>query len=73
MKASPPIGSYAFDTTSNRVGQVMGHEGGYVQLRPVGGGREWDCVPETVRQATQAERLSATTSYTNARSRGEVP
>ncbi|MFJ3333169.1 MULTISPECIES: hypothetical protein [unclassified Streptomyces] len=61
------------DTGTGRVGVVMGHEGPYVQLRPLGGGREWDCAPELVRAATPAERLSAATAYTNARSRGEVP
>ncbi len=69
----PPIGSYAMDTGTGRVGVVMGHEGPYVQLRPLGGGREWDCAPELVRAATPAERLRAATAYTNARSRGEVP
>lgn len=52
---------------------VMGHVGPYVQLRPLGGGREWDCDPGVVRRATPAERLSAATAYANARSRGEVP
>lgn len=52
---------------------VMGHEGPYVQLRPYGGGKEWDCEPDAVRGATVAERLSAATAYANARSRGEVP
>lgn len=68
-----PIGAYAFDTKTGRVGVVMGHEGPYVQLRPIGGGREWDCEPGSVRTATQAERLRAATAYANARSRGEVP
>jgi len=52
---------------------VIGHEGPYVQLRPYGGGKEWDAEPEAVRGATMAERLSAATAYANARSRGEVP
>ncbi|POX53212.1 hypothetical protein [Streptomyces sp. Ru72] len=73
MKKKPPIGSYAVDTRSGRVGIVMGHEGPYVQLRPYGGGKEWDVEPEAVRPATQAERLRAATAYANARSRGEVP
>ncbi|WP_327428576.1 MULTISPECIES: hypothetical protein [unclassified Streptomyces] len=68
-----PIGSYAVDTRTGKVGMVMGHEGPYVQLRPLGGGKEWDCEPGTVRRATAAERLSAATAYANARSRGEVP
>ncbi|WP_447042311.1 hypothetical protein [Streptomyces sp. DSM 118878] len=68
-----PVGSYVVDTRNGRIGRVMGHEGPYVQLRPYGGGCEWDCTPEAVRTATQAERLSAATAYANARSRGEVP
>ncbi|AKJ13303.1 hypothetical protein ABB07_25700 [Streptomyces incarnatus] len=69
----PVIGSCAVDTRTGRVGIVMGHEGPYVQLRPYGGGREWDADPAAVRLATPAERLSAATAYANARSRGEVP
>ncbi|MFD6286990.1 hypothetical protein ACFWDP_37990 [Streptomyces anthocyanicus] len=69
----PTVGTYVVDTRSGRVGVVMGHEGPYLQLRPYGGGREWDCAPDTVRGATVAERLSAATAYANARSRGEVP
>ena len=49
--------SYAVDVRSGRLGEVMGREGGYVQLRPVGGGREWDCPPESVREATTGEVL----------------
>jgi hypothetical protein len=69
----PPVGSYAVDIRTGRVGEVMGHEGPYVQLRPYGGGKEWDVEPEAVRLATPAERLRAATAYANARSRGEVP
>ncbi|NUP19056.1 MAG: hypothetical protein HOZ81_23785 [Streptomyces sp.] len=69
----PPIGSYVVDTRSGRIGVVMGHEGPYVQLRPYGGGKEWDAEPGSVRRASQAERLRAATAYANARSRGEVP
>ncbi|MFF7973317.1 hypothetical protein [Streptomyces sp. NPDC007905] len=68
-----PVGSCAVDTRTGRLGIVMGHEGPYVQLRPFGGGREWDVRPEAVRRATTAERLSAATAHANARSRGEVP
>ena len=38
----PPVGSHVVDTRSGKVGIVMGHEGPYVQLRPYGGGKEWD-------------------------------
>ncbi|MEW2167784.1 hypothetical protein AB0912_33035 [Streptomyces sp. NPDC007084] len=69
----PPVGSYAVDTGTGKVGMVTGHEGSYVRLRPLGGGREWQCPPGAARRATAAERLSAATAYANARSRGEVP
>ncbi|MGW6732977.1 hypothetical protein [Streptomyces sp. NPDC055013] len=69
----PPIGSYVVDTYRGTIGVVMGHEGPYVQLRPYGGGKEWDAEPGAVRTATPAERLRAATAYANARSRGEVP
>jgi hypothetical protein len=69
----PAVGSYAIDTSTGCVGRVMGHEGPCVQLRPIGGGREWDCPPEALRPATVSERISALTAHVNARSRGEVP
>ncbi|MFZ3557453.1 MULTISPECIES: hypothetical protein [unclassified Streptomyces] len=69
----PPIGSYAVDTSTGQVGRVMGHEGPYVQLRPFGGGREWDCPPDVLRVASTTERVRAATAYENRRSRGEVP
>ncbi|GAA3395837.1 MULTISPECIES: hypothetical protein [Streptomyces] len=69
----PPIGAYVVDIRTGKVGTVMGHEGPYLQVRPIGGGREWDCEPDGVRVATAAERLSAATAHANARSRGEVP
>ena len=68
----PSVGTHVVDTRTGKVGIVMGHEGPYVQLRPYGGGREWDADPGAVRGATTAERLSAATAYANARSRGEV-
>jgi len=43
--AKPPIGSYVVDTHTGKVGMVMGHEGPYVQLRALGGGKEWDVAP----------------------------
>ncbi|MFD0373101.1 MULTISPECIES: hypothetical protein [unclassified Streptomyces] len=69
----PPIGAYVVDIRTGKVGTVMGHEGPYLQVRPIGGGREWDCEPDGVRVATAAERLRAATAHANARSRGEVP
>ena len=56
---SPPIGTYAVDRRDGRVGEVMGHLGGRVQLRPVSGGREWDCPREEVGVAPPEEVLRA--------------
>lgn len=39
---------YGVDSRSGRIGQVMAREDGFVQLRPLGGGREWDCPPEVL-------------------------
>ena len=61
-----PAGTLVIDTRSNRLGQVMGHEGPYVQLRPVIGGREWDADPARVRPATEDERLQAMRERTRA-------
>ncbi|MFF7639062.1 hypothetical protein [Streptomyces canus] len=58
-----PVGSYVVDTSTGRSGVVMGHEGPYIQLRPYGGGREWDAAPEAVREATPAERPKITAAY----------
>ncbi|MFJ6082513.1 hypothetical protein ACIQI8_14025 [Streptomyces sp. NPDC092369] len=69
----PPVGSHVMDTRTGRIGIVMGHEGPYVQLRPYGGGREWDAEPDAVRGATAAERRGAAAESADARSRGEVP
>ncbi|MFB1046852.1 hypothetical protein [Streptomyces chrestomyceticus] len=54
-KDHPAVGCLAYDTDQQRVGQVMGHVGAYVQLRPPGGGREWDARPEALRAPTPCE------------------
>jgi hypothetical protein len=51
----PPVGAHAVDARDGRIGEVMGHVGGRVQLRPVGGGREWDCSPQEVGLASAEE------------------
>ncbi|EST38828.1 hypothetical protein N566_05360 [Streptomycetaceae bacterium MP113-05] len=56
---TPTPGSYAVDVRTGILGEVMGHEGPYVQLRPLSGGREWDVPPESLRTAGTLEELSA--------------
>ncbi|MEU2261070.1 hypothetical protein ABZ557_12460 [Streptomyces sp. NPDC019645] len=50
---------YMIDSRDGRIGRVMGREGPYVQLRPPGGGREWDCPPEALRAVPPAVLLRA--------------
>uniref|UniRef100_A0AAU1ZUC4 Uncharacterized protein n=1 Tax=Streptomyces sp. NBC_00093 TaxID=2975649 RepID=A0AAU1ZUC4_9ACTN len=69
---TPQVGDLVWDEATRRVGRVMGNEGPHRQLRPVGGGREWDA-PGPLRPATAAERLSESVALANARSRGETP
>lgn len=57
------------DENTARVGEVMGSEGPYLQLRPLGGGREWDADPSRVRPASPEERLRASVAAANAWSR----
>ncbi|GAA2648425.1 hypothetical protein [Streptomyces vastus] len=69
---TPEIGDFVWDEATGKVGRVMDRVGPYWQLKPPGGGREWDaCGP--LRPATAAERLSAGVALANARSRGELP
>jgi hypothetical protein len=65
----PGVGVAVRDTAHDRVGRVMGHEGPYLQVRPLGGGREWDAEPCHVRTLSQDELLSALLAEVNARSR----
>ncbi|MGW6054449.1 hypothetical protein [Streptomyces sp. NPDC055189] len=61
------------DTRRMRLGRVMGHEGPYVQLRPPGGGREWDARPEDVRPAREEEVLRASVAEVGTTVRGQTP
>ncbi|OEU95774.1 hypothetical protein [Streptomyces oceani] len=61
----PRRGSYAVDTRTNVVGEVMDSRGPYVQLRPPAGGREWDVPLEALRPARTREELSARVSELN--------
>ncbi|WP_093800922.1 hypothetical protein [Streptomyces sp. Wb2n-11] len=62
-------GDFVIDTRTGRVGCVGGSGGPRLRLRPVGGGREWDCSPGDVRPATIAETMRAKVAAANALSR----
>ncbi len=55
----PPLGTYVTDVRDGRIGEVRGHVGGVVQVRPVVGGKEWDCPPESLEPAPPEEVLRA--------------
>lgn len=65
----PAVGAAVRDTRHGRVGIVMAHDGPYVQLRPLNGGREWDADPGRVQLLSPAELLSARLAEVNERSR----
>ncbi|MEV8069477.1 hypothetical protein AB0P32_25720 [Streptomyces sp. NPDC085995] len=69
QQTGPGIGALAKDTASGRIGVVMGAVGGRVQIRPTGGGREWDAVPDKVRPLSALEELSAPLATRNGNSR----
>lgn len=58
VKVSSEV-AYALDVRDGRIGEVMGRVGGYVQLRPVGGGCEWDCPPDALGDVPPGDLLRA--------------
>ncbi|MEU0216538.1 hypothetical protein ABZ281_16035 [Streptomyces sp. NPDC006265] len=69
QQTRPGIGELAKDTAKGRIGIVMGELGGRVQIRPIGGGREWDAMPDMVVQPSAREKLSARLTIRNGNSR----
>ncbi|GGU67526.1 hypothetical protein GCM10010211_36070 [Streptomyces albospinus] len=55
----PAAGSYAMDGRDGRIGRVSGHRGPFVQLRPPGGGAEWNCPPGLLRGVPRFAALAA--------------
>lgn len=66
-------GTLLFDPSTDKVGEYRDRVGPYVMLRPVGGGREWQADPASVRPATTRERLSAGVRAANDRSQTSPP
>lgn len=60
MKCTPPVGALVADMSqSDRIGYVQAYMDPFVMLRPPGGGREWEVLPEDIRPATAEEREAA--------------
>ncbi|MEW2317480.1 hypothetical protein [Streptomyces bauhiniae] len=66
------VGPYARDARDGRLGEVMGRVGGRVQLRPLGGGREWDVPPECLGEAAPADVLRERVRLLNREARRRV-
>ncbi|MFS8201054.1 hypothetical protein ACLVWQ_20480 [Streptomyces sp. CWNU-52B] len=69
QQTRPDIGELAKDSARGRIGVVMGEVGGRVQIRPIGGGREWDVMPDKVAALSAREELSARLAVKNDNSR----
>ncbi|WP_209445567.1 hypothetical protein [Streptomyces roseochromogenus] len=69
MTDTPGIGTIVKDTDTGKIGRIMGFVGSYVQLRPLGGGREWDAKPEHLELVRPPGTLNAQVAEANARSR----
>lgn len=66
-------GTLLYDPATSKVGEYQDTAGPYALLRPVGGGREWQADPASLRPATDQERLSAGVRAANARARTDAP
>ncbi|MGW2642731.1 hypothetical protein [Streptomyces sp. NPDC001348] len=51
-------GSLLYDPATAKIGEYQHRAGPYALLRPVGGGREWEADPASLRPATDRERLA---------------
>ncbi|MET8949625.1 hypothetical protein ACWEO4_00845 [Streptomyces sp. NPDC004393] len=69
QQTKPGIGELAKDSATGRIGVVMGEFGGRVQIRPIGGGTEWDAMPDKVVEPSAREELSARLAIKNGNSR----
>ncbi|MDX3241490.1 hypothetical protein [Streptomyces sp. ME18-1-4] len=69
QQTRPGTGALAKDSANGRIGVVMGQVGGRVQMRPIGGGREWDALPDDVVKPSAREELSVRLAVRNGNSR----
>jgi hypothetical protein len=65
----PAVGETARDSSTGRVGRVMGHEGPRYQLRPLNGGVEWEAAPEHLVRVPLSEALRPAVAEANSRTR----
>jgi hypothetical protein len=65
----PDVGTWARDMTRDKIGYVIGHLGSHLQLRPPGGGQEWEAAPADLEPLPTSELLRPRVAEANARSR----
>lgn len=63
---TPEIESLVVDTRSSRLAVVKDVRHHRLYLRPPGGGREWEAMPQHVRPADEQEKLRARVAAENA-------
>ncbi|KRV47254.1 hypothetical protein AQ490_07190 [Wenjunlia vitaminophila] len=71
MTEIPAVGETVHDTEHDRIGVVMGHVGPHVQLRPIGGGCEWDADPARLTRIPVSTALRDRVAEANSWSRGD--
>lgn len=69
QQTRPDVGELAKDSSSGRIGVVMDKAFGRVQIRPIGGGNEWNAMPADVVTPSAREELSARLAVRNDNSR----
>ncbi|WP_030569937.1 hypothetical protein [Streptomyces aureocirculatus] len=55
----PELHETVYDAKAKRSGEVMDTAWGTVQLRPLGGGTEWDADPQDLSPTVSPERLAS--------------
>jgi hypothetical protein len=69
----PAVGETARDSSTGRVGRVMGHDGPRYQLRPLNGGVEWEAEPQHLVRVPLSDALRSAVAEANSRTRrGDV-
>ncbi|MFI1012282.1 hypothetical protein [Streptomyces sp. NPDC020965] len=63
----PEVGTLVHDIVADKVGEFRGAVGGRWQLRPCGGGVEWEVEPGAVARPGTAEQVRALVAEDNAR------
>ncbi|MEU5161578.1 hypothetical protein AB0G74_18490 [Streptomyces sp. NPDC020875] len=67
----PAVGDVVLDSATHKVGRVMDRVSRLVQLRPVGGGQEWDAAVADLTPVKPMDRIRKAVAEANEASRRE--